>query len=235
MIEFVYQALADIGYTHPLHPSITHVPVGLVIGAFVFGLAALLLRRPALGQTARHCVILALIALLPTVLLGYMDWQHRFAGTWLFPITMKLISAGVLLILLVIAVILGRRYQNVRMSIFVIYVLCLATVLTLGYFGGELIYGKKAAVSGVEEGLAREGALLFDQSCSMCHYTDTTETKIGPGLKGLFKRGRLPGSGRPVTEANVRNQLKTPFENMPSFADLPEVKVGALLAFLKTL
>jgi len=39
MIEFIYQTLTKFGYTHPLHPTLTHVPIGLVIGAFLFALA----------------------------------------------------------------------------------------------------------------------------------------------------------------------------------------------------
>ncbi len=109
MIEFVYQTLARIGYLHPLHPPSIHLPMGLVIGGFVFGLAGWLLGRQALTQTARHCTVLALITLLPALLLGFMEWQYRYAGAWLFPIKMKLILSGVLLILLSVAVILGRR------------------------------------------------------------------------------------------------------------------------------
>jgi uncharacterized membrane protein len=61
MFEFIYQMLAKIGYTHPIHPAITHVPVGLTIGGFVFDIAARFLKRPVLAQTARHCMVLALM------------------------------------------------------------------------------------------------------------------------------------------------------------------------------
>jgi len=36
MIEFIYQTLIKFGYTHPLHPTLTHVPIGMVMGAFLF-------------------------------------------------------------------------------------------------------------------------------------------------------------------------------------------------------
>jgi hypothetical protein len=35
--------------------------------------------------------------------------------------------------------------------------------------------------------------------------------------------------------ATVRNQIKTPFKNMPSFAELTQDDVDALIAFLKSL
>ena len=30
--DFIYQFLADVGYAHPLHPTITHLTIGLVMG-----------------------------------------------------------------------------------------------------------------------------------------------------------------------------------------------------------
>jgi uncharacterized membrane protein len=235
MIEYVYQVLAKIGYTHPLHPAITHLVMGLVMGAFLFGLVAMLFKRESLVRTARHCLVLALIALPPTALLGYMDWQHRFAGAWIFPIIIKLILAGVLLVLLAIAIGLSLRSETWSRDILITHVLCLLVVISLGYFGGELVYGKRAPTGETPEGRGHEGAVVFNQSCAVCHHADQSEYKIGPGLKGLFQLDKLPVSGRPVTEANVRTQLKTPFRNMPPFGELPEEKLEALIAYLKTL
>jgi cytochrome c2 len=84
---------------------------------------------------------------------------------------------------------------------------------------------------------AEEGAGLFvEKGCAQCHYTDREETKIGPGLKGLFDREALPVSGRPVSEKNVRDQLEKPYEDMPSFADrLTKEETNRLIAYLKTL
>ena len=82
-----------------------------------------------------------------------------------------------------------------------------------------------------------QGAVLFqEKECTQCHFTQSRKTKIGPGLKGLFDRERLPVSGQPATEANVRSQLKDPFEDMPSFADrLTEEQRDRIIDFLKTL
>ena len=70
MIESIYQILEKIGYTHPLHPPVTHLPAGLIIGAFLFSLVAWIFNRKNLAQTARHCLGLALIMAVPTILLG---------------------------------------------------------------------------------------------------------------------------------------------------------------------
>ena len=69
MIESIYQILAKIGYTHPLHPPATHLPAGLIIGGFLFALIAWIFNRKSLTQTARHCFILALVMAVPTILL----------------------------------------------------------------------------------------------------------------------------------------------------------------------
>ena len=235
MFEFIYQALAKIGYTHPIHPAITHVPVGLTIGGFVFDIAARFLKRPVLTQTARYCMVLALISILPTMFLGYLDWQHFYGGAWLFPIKMKLLLAGMLLIFLSTVVILGLKPERNSKFIILIYTFCLVMVLGLGYFGGELVYGSKTTKSDIAEGPVVEGARIFNERCSFCHYADKTETKIGPGLQGLFNLKSMPSSGVPVSSANIRKQLKTPFKNMPPFSDFPEEDIEALIAYLKTL
>lgn len=49
MFEFVHEFLSKIGYTHPPHPALLHVPMGMMIGAFLLALAALVLRRPGPG------------------------------------------------------------------------------------------------------------------------------------------------------------------------------------------
>lgn len=80
------------------------------------------------------------------------------------------------------------------------------------------------------------GKAVFTQHCSGCHLADIKETKIGPGLAGLFKQERLPVSGRPVSEESVREQLYDPYENMPRVGeDLSEEQIDKVIAYLKTL
>ncbi|MDZ7700464.1 MAG: c-type cytochrome [Deltaproteobacteria bacterium] len=84
---------------------------------------------------------------------------------------------------------------------------------------------------------ASRGASLFEnKGCTQCHHTGSTQKKIGPGLKDLFERKSLPVSGRPVNEENVREQLKNPYKNMPSFADrLTDKERDQIIDYLKTL
>ena len=60
MFDFIYEMLQKFGYTHPLHPTLTHLPIGLVLAAFVFGLIAIVFRKPLLfqilGKRQKHCL-----------------------------------------------------------------------------------------------------------------------------------------------------------------------------------
>jgi hypothetical protein len=69
-----------------------------------------------------------------------MDWQHYFAGAWLFPIKMKLPLACVLLVLLFISIILGQKFGVESKSTLTLYTLSFLTVVFIGFFGGQLVY-----------------------------------------------------------------------------------------------
>lgn len=235
MIESIYKTLANFGYTHPLHPALTHLPIGMVMGAFLFALAAIVFNRSSLAQTARHCVILGLLAAIPTALLGLMDWLHFYNGALVLPFKMKITLAAILVFFLMLATALGFFGERFKKMLFILYAMSLLTTIGLGYFGGEIVYGKKAPEGGDLGDLAARGAQIFQKNCSSCHLADSTATKIGPGLKGLFQRDTLPISNKPASEANFREQLINPRGKMPSFAHLPDEKVDALIEYLKTL
>ena len=169
MITWFYEALAHLGYTHPLHPPLTHLPTGLVLGAFIFAVAARAVRRPNLALTGRHCIALALISVFPTMLLGLLDWQHFYAGAWIFPIRMKLGLAFSLIILLIAADVQGRMVQRKSRGFPTIYILCLVNVVALGYFGGELVFGTRSpgGPGAVKE--RKVSAEQFTTNCSSCH------------------------------------------------------------------
>lgn len=83
-------------------------------------------------------------------------------------------------------------------------------------------------------GSAEKGKEVFDQ-CSVCHNADSTDVKIGPGLKGLFKHDKLV-NGKPVNEANVRAKIDEGGNGMPSYKDiLSNQEKDDVIAYLKTL
>ena len=83
-------------------------------------------------------------------------------------------------------------------------------------------------------GDATKGKEVFEQ-CGMCHNVDTDKKKMGPSLKGLFKRAKLK-NGKPVTEANVKAIINAGGNGMPPYADtLSPKEKDDVVAYLKTL
>src|ERR1043165_2023380 len=83
-------------------------------------------------------------------------------------------------------------------------------------------------------GDAAKGKAIFEQ-CSVCHNADSEERKMGPGLKGLFKREKLVNGKKP-TEANVKAKVEEGGNGMPAYKDmLSDGEKDDLIAYLKTL
>ena len=101
--------------------------------------------------------------------------------------------------------------------------------LTLGLaLAGTSAFGQAKA------GDAAKGKEVFEQ-CGVCHNADSEEKKMGPGLKGLFKKGKL-GNGKAVNEANVRAVVDQGGNGMPAYEEMLEKKEkDDLIAYLKTL
>lgn len=169
MIEFLYEVLEKVGYIHPIHPPLTHIPMGLVVGTFIFALVALLVRRPILPPLAyNRIILLALVLSFPTILFGYTDWQHFYEGAWLFPIKLKLALSGVLIVLLLIALIIGRKTKAETNGTLAIYALSFLTVIVLGYLGGQLVFEGEGRPLAVPMRFMA-GEKLFATNCNDCH------------------------------------------------------------------
>lgn len=54
--------------------------MGRVMGSFIFTFNYIILRKPDLLKAAHYCVLLALLGVVPTALLGHLDWQYKFEG-----------------------------------------------------------------------------------------------------------------------------------------------------------
>lgn len=83
---------------------------------------------------------------------------------------------------------------------------------------------------------AAEGRNVFSANCDQCHSATSKSTKVGPGLLGLFKGAKLPASGKPVTDANVRARIQKGGGGMPAFqGTLSEAQITSVIAYLRTL
>ncbi len=161
-----YNALYAIGFHDPIHPPLTHITIGLVVAALVFAVLALVLRHSSLAQAARSCLVLAWLFIFPTVLLGFMDWQHWYQGAWPQPILIKIYLAGFLFLVLSLGMILIFTGREASKALLAIYVIAFFTVAGLGYFGGRLVFGGRAPAVDLR---LEAGRRLFENNCMACH------------------------------------------------------------------
>jgi len=102
------------------------------------------------------------------------------------------------------------------------WAVCVALVLT------------PAAVLAAGKGDAGKGKVVFEQ-CGVCHHADSDAKKMGPGLKGLYKKDKL-GSGKKATDANIRAKIDDGGNGMPAYKEiLSDQEKDDLIAYLKTL
>jgi uncharacterized membrane protein len=142
MIDDLYVLLARFGFNEPLHSPITHMPIGLAVGALIFMLVAGFFKKKNLVLTARHASILAFIFVFPTILLGVFDWVHFYHATLFTPIKIKMALAGLALCLLGAGIILGSEIKLHTISLTVVYAAVCVVMIGLGYFGAGIIYGR---------------------------------------------------------------------------------------------
>lgn len=142
MTEFIFTWLEKFGYTHPVHVPLTHLPMGLVMGAAFFTLIAVFFKKPVLLPTVKHCFILTLVTIPPTAFAGYMDWQHAFRGVWSPYIALKIAMATLLFVMSIVNIRkLGKESPKPGPLLATVGISLLAALL-LGFAGGELQYGK---------------------------------------------------------------------------------------------
>ncbi|MBI3679286.1 MAG: c-type cytochrome [Acidobacteria bacterium] len=89
-------------------------------------------------------------------------------------------------------------------------------------------------LSGFQKGDPDKGKELFEQ-CGVCHNADSEEKKMGPGLKGLFKKAKL-NNGKKPTEETVRGVINEGGNGMPAYKEiLSDEEKNHVIAYLKTL
>jgi cytochrome c len=98
-------------------------------------------------------------------------------------------------------------------------------------FGATLL-ATSMAMAADTKGDAVKGKEVFEQ-CGACHEVETEEKKMGPSLKGLYKK---LANGKPVNDANVKAIINAGGNGMPAYEDLlTDEERTHLLAYLKTI
>jgi mono/diheme cytochrome c family protein len=86
------------------------------------------------------------------------------------------------------------------------------------------------------KGSATKGKEVFDQKCGVCHFADSDAKKIGPGLKGISKRGTFTVNNNKFTDDSLKTWIENGDSLMPPFKDvLDEQQIKDVIAYVKTL
>lgn len=94
--------------------------------------------------------------------------------------------------------------------------------------------GKKTG--GANAAAVARGKSLFQQKCSVCHYDTSDQKKIGPGLKGISKRGTFSVNGNKISDDSLKTWIENGDQLMPPFKDVLEpAQIKDVIAYVKTL
>ena len=97
---------------------------------------------------------------------------------------------------------------------------------------------KKAGAGGAGKNAAAaaRGKEIFEKKCAVCHYADSDAKKIGPGLKGISKRGTFTVNSNKVTDESLRTWIENGDTLMPPFKEVLEApQIKDVVAYVKTL
>ena len=94
---------------------------------------------------------------------------------------------------------------------------------------------KKEGLRPTGKGNALKGRAVFEDQCAICHFSGSSEKKVGPGLKGIYRYGKF-ADGKKVDDKSMRAWIESGGKDMPSFKEsLKPEQIDDLIAFLRTL
>jgi len=95
---------------------------------------------------------------------------------------------------------------------------------------------KKAAGSAASAAAVERGKTVFQSKCALCHYADNDQKKIGPGLKGISKRGTFTVNNNKITDESLKDWIENGDDLMPPFKEaLDPAQIKDVIAYVKTL
>ena len=81
-----------------------------------------------------------------------------------------------------------------------------------------LAAGSKVMLSAAK-GNAAMGKAVFEGTCAVCHNSDSQEKKMGPGLKGFFKKDKM-SNGKKLTDVNVKARIDEGGQGMTAYKEM---------------
>jgi cytochrome c len=123
-----------------------------------------------------------------------------------------------------------------RASAFLALVLGIVILAVTGAVLAQTAPAKKAAGGAASAAALARGKTVFQSKCALCHYADNDQKKIGPGLKGLSKRGTFTVNSNKVTDENLKEWIENGDELMPPFKEaLEPAQIKDVISYVKTL
>jgi cytochrome c len=102
--------------------------------------------------------------------------------------------------------------------------------------GGLVAQDSSKKSSGGNAAAVGRGKSLFQQKCAICHYDKSDQKKIGPGLKGLSKRGTFTVNGNKITDDSLKTWIENGDQLMPPFRGVLELaQIKDIITYVKTL
>ena len=96
--------------------------------------------------------------------------------------------------------------------------------------------GTKKTTGHALAGSATRGKEVFEKKCAICHFADSDQKKIGPGLKGISKRGTFTVNGNKITTDALTKWIENGDSLMPGMKDtLEPAQIRDVVAYVKTL
>jgi cytochrome c2 len=188
---------------------------------------------------------LFLLLLLPLLFLGMKYWAQMGEQASLRAVFHAVLAWGLITLFLIKVVIVKFYKQFLRfapvMGLLLFGFVIVVFFISAGYYSVKALSAKSPPSEEVQSGSSEiignseNGASFYNTNCLSCHYSDTDDKKVGPGLRDLFNREKLPYSGLPATAENIKQQLIRPALVMPSFTKMTEQEMADLIAYLKTL
>ena len=127
------------------------------------------------------------------------------------------------------------RARFAKIAVLLLVGVCAAS-FALAQSGSKPAPAKKAAVTTPAfKGDVKKGKEVYETWCEICHYSENTEKKIGPGLKGVYKRGKF-ADGKKVDDQTMRQWIEGGGKDMPGFKDqISSSQIADLIAYLRSL
>jgi cytochrome c len=82
---------------------------------------------------------------------------------------------------------------------------------------------------------AARGLIEYRDRCAICHFSESNVKKVGPGLKGMYKREKFTDGGK-VDDTSLENRILNGGKDMPPFKTvLNSNQIRDLITYLRTL